>query len=105
MIPIFGLRTFLVFSGLSETTAGHPKDPHWYLLALGVDPAHQRKGLGSTLLDPALSRCDAEGVVAYLEASKPENIPFYQRHGFSVTQAMHLPKGPTIYGMRRPPVR
>lgn len=105
MIPVFGLRTFLVFKGLSETVAAHPKNPHWYLLALGVNPAHQRKGLGSALLDPALARCDAEGVAAYLEASRPANIPFYQRHGFSVTRAIHLPKGPTLYGMLRRPVR
>jgi ribosomal protein S18 acetylase RimI-like enzyme len=62
----------------------HPKEPHWYLPMIGVDPAHQGRGLGSALLKAALARCDAEGLPAYLESSSPKNVPLYERHGFEV---------------------
>jgi hypothetical protein len=40
-----------------------------------------------------LERCDREGVPAYLESSKDENLPFYERHGFAATGTLHLPLG------------
>jgi ribosomal protein S18 acetylase RimI-like enzyme len=55
---------------------------HWYLPAIGVDPAHQGGGCGSALLRAALARADAEGLPCYLETFNPRNAPFYQRHGF-----------------------
>jgi ribosomal protein S18 acetylase RimI-like enzyme len=62
----------------------HPKEPHWYLPMIGVDPSRQGQGYGSALLKAALRRCDAEGLPAYLESSSPRNIPLYERHGFEV---------------------
>jgi len=62
----------------------HPHEPHWYLSMIGVDPARQGRGLGSTLLRHTLALCDAEGVAAYLESSNPKNISLYERHGFEV---------------------
>jgi GNAT superfamily N-acetyltransferase len=81
----------------------HPREPHWYLQTLGTDPSQQGKGLGSALLAPVLERCDHDGIPAYLESSKAANIPFYERHGFRVTEEMVLPDGPTIYPMWRDP--
>ena len=72
---------------LDEPPAGHhPKAPHYYLFALGVDPAHQGRGLGSTLLRAVTSQCDAKNAPAYLEASTEKNARLYQRHGFRVTE-------------------
>lgn len=62
----------------------HPKEPHWYLSMIGVDPSRQGQGLGSALLKAGLARCDAEGLPAYLESSSPKNVPLYERHGFEV---------------------
>lgn len=82
----------------------HPVEPHWYLHALGTDPAHQGRGLGSSALAPVLERCDADGVPAYLESSKHDNIPFYERHGFRVTGEVALPAGgPSAWPMWRDP--
>lgn len=103
MVPIFGPRTLTVLRGGTRLTAAHPKTPHWYLLALGVDPGNQRTGVGTALVAPTVARCDAEGVTAYLEASRESNIPFYQRLGFAVTKGIRLPNGPTVYGMLRRP--
>jgi GNAT superfamily N-acetyltransferase len=82
----------------------HPHVPHWYLAVLGTDPPRQGCGVGSSLLEPVLSRCDAEGLPAYLESSKERNVPFYARHGFEVTKTIDLPGGgPRLWLMWREP--
>ena len=98
-------RLLLGLSVLSAVEKKHPNDPpHWYLAVLGTEPASQGKGNGSAVLQPVLQRCDAEGEPAYLESSKEKNIPFYERHGFRVTEEIALPKGgPPIWGMWRDP--
>ena len=59
--------------------------------------------LERALIGFMLDRCDQEAVPAYLEASSPENVPFYRRHGFEVTQDLELKNGPTVWGMWREP--
>lgn len=82
----------------------HPEELHWYLEVLGTDPPHQRKGVGAALMKPALDRCDAEGLPAYLETQKPDNVAYYRHHGFEVRKEMDLPKGgPHLWTMWRPP--
>jgi len=46
---------------------------------------------------------DAEGLPAYLESSKESNVPFYERHGFAVTETFDLPDGPRLWLMWRDP--
>jgi ribosomal protein S18 acetylase RimI-like enzyme len=81
----------------------HPVEPHWYLFAIGVDQNSQGEGLGSILLEYALSKCDADGKLAYLESSNPRNVPFYQRHGFEVTRVIQIGTSPTFTLMTRDP--
>lgn len=83
----------------------HLREPHWYLALVGTEPAHQGRGLGSALLGPVLERCDREATPAYLESSKPENVPFYERHGFEVTRELRVPDGPPVWPMLRSPRR
>ncbi len=59
-------------------------EDHWYLALLGTDPKHQGRGVGSSVLGPVLGRADLEGIPAYLETQKSENVPWYRRHGFDV---------------------
>ena len=80
----------------------HPEEPHWYLPFIGVDPAHQGKGIGAALLRPMLARCDRDGVPAYLELSNPRNIPFYARHGFEVLGEIRVEGCPPVTPMLRP---
>jgi ribosomal protein S18 acetylase RimI-like enzyme len=81
----------------------HPDEPHWYLPFIGVDPAHQRRGYGSALLDYVLTACDADGTLAFLEASSLESIPLYQRHGFEVLGTIQVGTSPPITPMLRRP--
>ena len=91
---------------LSRVVArSHPRVPHWYLGILGTSPDYQGKGIGSTVLAPILEHCDADGLPAYLESSKQRNIPFYERHGFSVTAELYVVGGPTLWPMLREPRR
>ncbi len=81
----------------------HPKEPHYYLLAIGVEPAMQGKGVGSSLLAPMAERLDREGIGAYLESSKERNLPLYERYGFKVTKVFDVKDGPRIWPMWRDP--
>jgi predicted N-acetyltransferase YhbS len=84
--------------------ANHPKEPHWYLMLLGTDPAVRGAGFGQQLMRSRLDRCDAEGAPAYLENSNPANEAYYLRFGFEVTGEMQLPNGgPKMWPMWRRP--
>jgi len=79
-------------------------EPHFYLLALGVDPARQGRGVGSALMRPVLDQCDRDRIPAYLETARERNLPLYERHGFRVVEELALP-GTSVHGwlMRRDP--
>ncbi len=82
----------------------HPARPHWYLSGIGTDPPVQGTGVGGQLLRSRLARCDAAGLPAYLESSKERNVPFYERHGFTVIGELSVPGGgPTLWLMWRDP--
>jgi len=81
----------------------HPREAHWYLPQIGVDPNVQGKGIGAALMRHALARCDQEQALAYLEASKPQNVPFYQHHGFEVMGEIQIGAAPPVTPMLRRP--
>jgi GNAT superfamily N-acetyltransferase len=77
--------------------------PHYYLAILGTDPRFQRSGAGSATLGPVLDRCDREGLLAYLETQKEENIAYYARHAFEVVQKVEVKDVPPIWTLSRKP--
>jgi GNAT superfamily N-acetyltransferase len=92
-------------SALAQAMArAHPREPHWYLYAIGVDPARQGTGLAGALLRPRLDQCDRDAQPAYLEATKITSVPLYQHFGFQPTGNPQLPAGaPPLTAMWRPP--
>jgi ribosomal protein S18 acetylase RimI-like enzyme len=62
--------------------AVHPKEPHYYLFSIGVDPLAQGKGCASEVMRAHLAKADAEGIPCYLENSNPKNTPMYEHFGF-----------------------
>jgi ribosomal protein S18 acetylase RimI-like enzyme len=95
-----GLRT------MEEIDRQHPLGKsHWYLLFLGVDPAAQRRSLGTALLRAGLAACDAAHEAAYLETDDPRNLSLYLRHGFQVINEWKLTAGPHFWGLWRDPAK
>jgi GNAT superfamily N-acetyltransferase len=88
-----GLRASSVQDG------GHPHDAHVFLWFLAVDPAHQRTGVGRALLERVFA--DAEAPV-YLDTANPANVPYYASFGFEELGRAALPRGATMWFMRRP---
>ncbi len=81
----------------------HPDEPHWYLPLVGVEPNAQGNGLGGALMRHAITRCDREGALAYLESSNPRNISLYERHGFEALGEIQVGDGPLVTPMLRQP--
>jgi GNAT superfamily N-acetyltransferase len=89
---------------LFEVDGLHPREPHWYLATLGVEPEWQGKGIGSALLQSMLAQIDERGEPAYLESSKERNVPFYARFGFEVIEELRSKAGrPILWRMWREP--
>lgn len=91
------------FAILEQMSSYHPTQPHWYLPLMGVEPRHQRQGLGSALLKHALIACDRDNQLAYLEASSYQNLALYERHGFDVIGTIQVGSSPPIFPMLREP--
>ncbi|WP_421842953.1 GNAT family N-acetyltransferase [Mycobacterium sp.] len=103
-LGVFGLRAGAALTLQKRLKQAHPEEPHWYLSAIGSDPAVRGRGFGQALLRSRLDRCDAEYCPAYLVSSKAENVPYYERFGFKVTRDIVLPdSGPTMWPMWRQP--
>lgn len=72
-------------------------EPHYYLAAVGVDPARQGKGLGSALLRPTLERFDDERMPAYLDTHNERNVSLFQRFGFEILHHGYLPNSSVMH--------
>ena len=88
---------------LEQMNSYHPSEPHWYLPLIGVDPARQGEGHGAALMRQALAACDRDRQPAYLEASNPRNVRFYQRLGFELLGTIQAGSSPPLFPMLRKP--
>ncbi len=66
------------------------REPHWYLMAIGVDPDHQGEGHGSALVRAGIRRADRDAKMIYLETETEQNATFYERLGFEVLDEMTI---------------
>ena len=90
---------------MQQMASHHPKEPHWYLPLIGIDPACQGKGFGSALLKHATDICDRDGMPAYLESSNLANVALYERHGFEAIGRIQVGGSPVFTPMLRRPRR
>jgi GNAT superfamily N-acetyltransferase len=81
---------------------GHPHDEHIYLWHLGVDPDSQRGGVGRALLARVAEDAADANVPVYLETANPANVPYYASNGYEEIGRAPLPRGATMWFMRRP---
>jgi GNAT superfamily N-acetyltransferase len=102
-VRAFGRRLPIATALQAAMELRHERRPHWYVLAIGVRPEHQGRGLGTALLSPTLARCDREGLPAYLEASSDRNVALYERLGFEHVRELRLAGSPPLRLMLRPP--
>jgi ribosomal protein S18 acetylase RimI-like enzyme len=92
-----------VFAVFEQMARYHPREPHWFLPFIGVDPLQQGKGCGGALMQHALVPCDRDRTLAYLESSNPKNIPLYERYGFELLGTIQVGTSPPIFPMLRKP--
>lgn len=93
MIKYGGLQSIKRGMAVDETLVkAKPKEPHYYLFAIGARQNQQGKGLGGKLMKAGLARADGENMPSYLESSKESNVGFYQQFGFRVIDVVQ-PKG------------
>ncbi len=100
-----GARVPGAFRLLSEVDKAHHElsEPHYYLAILGTDPLYQRTGAGTAALQPVLDTCDAQGLAAYLETQKEENLAYYARHAFEVVRKLDIAGCPPLWTLLRKP--
>ncbi len=75
---------------------------------IGVDPAHQRRGIGRALLRGLLAVADAAGATVFLEVRTDNEAAraLYEAEGFTVVglrRRYYRPSGADAYTMRREP--
>jgi len=77
---------------------------HWYLLALGVEPSVEKERLCATLLEPILSRADAECLPCYAETFNAKDLSFYKQLGFRIAGSGKIDRsGPDFWALIRVP--
>jgi GNAT superfamily N-acetyltransferase len=94
-----GGRRWTMFWGWVNTKV--PDEPLWFLDQVGVDPAHQGRGIGAALIEFGLEQARATQTAAFLETGTPRNVPYYERFGFRVVADEDAPYGgPHVWFMR-----
>lgn len=92
------------YAGLAFTAG--PPQPEAEVHTIGVDPAHQGRGLGRVLLHRLLDAADQVGATIFLEV-RTDNEPargLYESEGFEIVgvrKRYYRPSGADAYTMRR----
>ena len=77
-----------------------PEDPHVHLGPIAVAPKLQGQGIGTALMRRYVEHLEREEIAGYLETDRPENLPFYEKFGFTVRHSEDVLGAPTWYMWR-----
>ncbi|KAK9818573.1 hypothetical protein WJX74_001132 [Apatococcus lobatus] len=76
----------------------------YYLHFIAIVPEARGQGLFRQLMQPVLTKADAQGKWCYLEASSQKSADAYQRMGFRQREEWRVwPEANPFYSMERPP--
>lgn len=94
------------YAGLS--LLGSLEDPEFEIHTIGVDPAHQRKGIAGELMDQLMFVADSYGGPVFLEVRTDNEsaIAMYEKYGFShlgLRKNYYQPSGADAFTMKREP--
>lgn len=85
-------KRIMAFNTFADAQAAqHMKQPYWHISPLCVSSQKQGQGYGSALLDHGLHYIASGPYSCYLETQDPQNIPFYQTHGFRTLSDVPVP--------------
>jgi GNAT superfamily N-acetyltransferase len=100
MIGGFGFGAALgVGAWLSAWNKQDPQESHVHLGPIGVSPDMRGQRLGQRLMEKYCDELARTGKIGYLETDRRENVQFYRRFGFEITQQTAI-KGVTNYFMK-----
>jgi ribosomal protein S18 acetylase RimI-like enzyme len=63
-------------------------EPYWYLGVLGADPAYHGQGFGFAVMRAGMAHAQLHNGVSYLETTNPNNVAYYQRNGWEITNTI-----------------
>jgi ribosomal protein S18 acetylase RimI-like enzyme len=99
-ISISGIRNIpSLLADAEKVDRLHLEERHYFLHVIAVDPKQQGKGIGGNLLTHGLQMCDERGIPAYLETASEENVRYYQKHDFRVSEEIILSRGLKVWCM------
>ena len=104
-IGAFGDGGMLGYSGMAMM--GPRRDPEFEIHTVGVDPEHQRGGVGRALMDQLMHTADLLAGPVFLEV-RTDNAPaiaLYEAYGFTIQglrRNYYRPSGADAYTMHRP---
>jgi len=100
-IPFSVLRFLSKYE--KQITESAPKEPHYYLTMLGVDPASQGKGIGKKVLQEIHKIADSSNAPypVALDTENQDNVTYYQKFGYQLIDT-NVIDGLTVYCMTRP---
>lgn len=103
MAKAFGLGSALrVASWLSTWSKHDPSTAHSHLGPIGVLPEVQGQHIGHGLMKEYCKELDRTGEAGYLETDRPENVSFYSRFGFEITDKVIVLGVPNYLMWREP---
>lgn len=101
MLKGVGIKPALRVGAWQSLWSKHdPHLPHLHLGPLAVLPRVQGHHIGHQLMEQYCDELDRTGTAGYLETDRPENVNFYRRFGFEVTNQITV-LGVTNYLMWR----